>query len=368
MRLLLVILLLFLAVSSHARTWIVDQAGAGDFTRVRDALVAAAAGDSVLVGPGTYDESDGPNQWLILETTPLTLLGTGSSPQETSLRISILFRNSTPCHIENLRFFDEDIPLNFHPDVHGGQLVVRHCQFEGNVSGCGGGAINVVLGNLVAEDCEFTNNRTTCDYAPEYGSGGAINASRAEIRRCLFSGNEAGWAGGAIYCNSNLVLEDCVFFRNKADHGAAIMACFLADIRRCTFFANEIRDGTGAALESCGGNWGSPVSHCIVAKTINGWGVECMVGKTFECSDVWANENGDFVGMWCDAGEYLGNFSADPLFCDEANGDVGLLEGSPCLAGAHGPMTCGQIGAGAAECAGTPVEKMSWGRVRSLFR
>lgn len=368
-RILVVMFLLLLTVPTHARTWVVDQAGGGDFTLVRDALIAAAANDSVVVHPGTYEEYDGPGQGLVLEAKPLTLLGTGGSPEETSLRFSVAIRNTSTCLIENLRFFGEDLPLAFRPGLNGGQLVVRRCKFDGNDSSCLGGAIYAELADLVAEDCEFTNNRIDCDYAPEYARGGAINAERAVIRRCQFSGNEAGWAGGAVYCWTHLDLEDCVFLRNKADHGAAVMAGSVAGIRRCTFYANEIHNGSGAALESWGVTWDNRVSHCIVAGTINGWGVECTEVKTFECCDVWANDLGDFVGMWCNFGEYLGNFSADPLFCDPAAGDLGLREGSPCLPGNHGDdVPCGLVGARGLGCDLVPVLPMTWGRLKALYR
>ena len=95
-------LLLATVSAASARTWIVDQHGTGDFTIVRDALVAAGAGDSILIHPGTYDEYDGLVDPLTLEAKPLTLLGTGDFPEESALRLSVLFRQTGGSVVENL--------------------------------------------------------------------------------------------------------------------------------------------------------------------------------------------------------------------------------------------------------------------------
>jgi predicted outer membrane repeat protein len=164
--------------------------------------------------------------------------------------------------------------------------------------------------------------------------------------------NEAGGWGGALYCNGSITLEESVFFRNKADQGAAVMAYCADRVAHSTFLLNEVRGGAGATLEAFGDCWPNPISHCIVARTINGYGVECNYAKNLECCDVWGNEAGDYQGMWCWNAEWDGNFSADPRLCDEVNEDVRLREGSPCLPGQHGPVTCGLIGAMGPGCEG----------------
>ena len=45
-----------LAGGAWARTWRVEKDGSADFTVIQDAVDAAAPGDTVLVGPGRYDD------------------------------------------------------------------------------------------------------------------------------------------------------------------------------------------------------------------------------------------------------------------------------------------------------------------------
>ena len=53
---LFICLLLFVPVTSQGRTWLVKKDGSGDCTGVQACVDSASIGDTVLVGPGTYDE------------------------------------------------------------------------------------------------------------------------------------------------------------------------------------------------------------------------------------------------------------------------------------------------------------------------
>ncbi len=79
------------------------------------------------------------------------------------------------------------------------------------------------------------------------------------------------------------------------------------------------------------------------------------------------NMGGDWVG-WLEGQEGVnGKFdSADPFFCDWAGDDFTLRADSPC-AGQNNPP-CGQIGAWGVGCeAPTPVERVSWGRIKAMY-
>lgn len=46
-----------LSSAAGAATWYVEKDGSGDFTTIQPAIDAAAAGDTILVGPGQYTET-----------------------------------------------------------------------------------------------------------------------------------------------------------------------------------------------------------------------------------------------------------------------------------------------------------------------
>jgi hypothetical protein len=100
--------------------------------------------------------------------------------------------------------------------------------------------------------------------------------------------------------------------------------------------------------------------------------VDCAVGISqagqgaIGCNDVW-----DCAVPWEgieDQTGLNGNFSADPLFCNE--GDFTLRSDSPCLPGNHPDgADCGQIGARGQGCeAPTAVEPVTWGKLKAAYR
>jgi hypothetical protein len=80
-----------------------------------------------------------------------------------------------------------------------------------------------------------------------------------------------------------------------------------------------------------------------------------------ECNDVWGNLPGDYYSL--EPGR--DDISADPLFCDPAVGDYGLMEDSPC-APTQQP-TCGLIGALDVGCGATATEPSTWGLLKQRF-
>lgn len=87
-----------------------------------------------------------------------------------------------------------------------------------------------------------------------------------------------------------------------------------------------------------------------MAGSINGEGVfvdeHSYVDIT--CTDIHGNEGGDWVFPLEELLGQEGNICEDPLFCDAANGDFSLAEGSPCLPGFN--PDCGVMGAHGLGC------------------
>ena len=86
-----------------------------------------------------------------------------------------------------------------------------------------------------------------------------------------------------------------------------------------------------------------------------------------QCSDVFGNAGGDWVG--CIAGQELqpGNFAADPLWCDPLQNDFHVRSDSPCLPENRGEDGCGAIGAFGPVCI-TAARPATWTQVKSFYR
>jgi hypothetical protein len=146
--------------------------------------------------------------------------------------------------------------------------------------------------------------------------------------------------GGSVVC-------DCVFVENSGYQGAAIVTAWHTCcgqpepvIENCTFYRNETLTG-GAAVFLRADE--AVISHCIFANTINGWGAVILGGSgEVECNDFWMNDLGTYGCGWC---LEVGNFEADPMFCDPENGDFHISDNSPCQPRWHDGYPCGRVGA-----------------------
>jgi hypothetical protein len=87
------------------------------------------------------------------------------------------------------------------------------------------------------------------------------------------------------------------------------------------------------------------VYNSIIAFSTDGVAVHTQTGATTTvyCCDVYGNDDGDYVGGILGQDGANGNFSADPLFCNEYIHYLRLDESSPCTQANAG--ACGLIGA-----------------------
>ena len=106
----------------------------------------------------------------------------------------------------------------------GASCELGNCTFSNNIASSRGGAITINYGsNVIINNSVFTLNKTL-------GNGGAIwvddqasqyGGTKPVITDCMFSGNSAGYYGGAIH-NYNIatsVIQDCDFTSNEAKFG-----------------------------------------------------------------------------------------------------------------------------------------------------
>jgi uncharacterized repeat protein (TIGR01451 family) len=102
--------------------------------------------------------------------------------------------------------------------------------------------------------------------------------------------------------------------------------------------------------------------NTIIAYSPQGEAIACEQGgrATLACCDLFANAGGDWVGAVAPQLGTLGNFAADPRFCDSTTGQLHLRSDSPCLPDQH-PLrrACGMIGALGPGCIEGPSADLS---------
>jgi hypothetical protein len=108
----------------------------------------------------------------------------------------------------------------------------KACILADNIAHYGGGAYITSTGNIVFEDCEFSQNEARerpqfipqvtvppNDWAPVGGGAYLLNTGRVDFNRCAFTGNEAYNQGGVIAASGNgpayLRVDSCRFHSNS---------------------------------------------------------------------------------------------------------------------------------------------------------
>jgi hypothetical protein len=404
--------------SARADTWYVEADGSGDTTSVQGGMVLASAGDTVLVGPGTYFEDiDFLGKDVVLKSRlgpSVTILdGTG---QDSS--IVILKREETRAAVlegftltngsgtsynggprEGGAIFSPNASVAIrgnhiignHADWGGGILVGKQHNdppfpspllegnlLEANISANGGGGIFVFRSHATVVANTFRGNKGN------RGDGGGINTSlqrgNCSILENEFWNNEAGDQGGGIFAYTSsgagpVGIEGNLIVGNVA-HGASphvllngagggIAAWTLnGSIRNNTISDNEaLPTGgcTGGGLRILGTSTLS-VELNIIANNLNG-GIACYQDPNAlpGTNLLWENSAGNFnscASTWEGA-----SIVADPYFCNRALGDYRVAADSPALANTQPIGAFPESG-----CAPVPVYPTTWGRLKSLYQ
>jgi hypothetical protein len=244
------------------------------------------------------------------------------------------------------------------------------CYFEGNTGSAGGAVVSQLATAPTFTGCEFRANTTT-----DRGGAGFCYHDATVFEDCEFVGNGVSdGPGGALYMTmfSTATAAGCTFYGNEAQLGGGVVATYNSapSITGCTFVRNAaLERGSGGGIYILEGAEVT-VHGSIIAFSVTGEAVACgdVGSATLTCSDVFGNEGGDWVD--CIEGQEAsdGNLHVDPLFCDIDEPDLTLCADSECLPAFN---DCNElIGAwpeGCPEC-GQPVESVSWGVVKGMYR
>ncbi len=370
-----------------ARTWMVFPNGSGDAPTIQAGIDSSVAGDTVLVGCGTYLEFD------IVMKGGIVLRGENGDPTCAVIdadelgRVMICDSLTGDTRIEGLTL---SWGVNPPPggDRNGSGLFIRHssplvlnCVFDNNFTSWvdGGGLYCTDASAPLIIGCRFTNNTSG-----NMGGGMfASDSSLAVLRNCEFEGNFASWWGGGLACAwySDIIVDSCVFRGNTTNHyGAAFAATnrSLPAVSHTLFLSNDAKSSAGAVVgyknsipvfENCifFDNLSAKASAILARDTSRVYLDKCIVysnhgsqaadawgwgsGIFFSCSDVFGNPGGDWVDVIAGQDSINGNLWVNPGFCNPAQEDLTLAADSPCLTAACGPM--GFFGEG---CAVTPPD------------
>lgn len=353
---------------------------------------AAASGDTIRVAQGDYPED------VVVDSKDLAVIGAG----EGITQISSMYLTTVPGY-ENPSgglFRDFSLAGSFVADRLHRALTLENCSILGSASleayvgaeqlhlydtALGGDL--TVWGSLYPESqvlifgCEVEGGFFCYADDPYISSLGVVGpasvygSSACDLYSSQFNGltASAGVFGAVVSaCGINGTLEvSCAasplwVVGNRVQGGDIV----LVDAADCTVARNVVSGGTWGIDD-----WGSPdyrlwiEENTIVGCTASGIrvlqprrlgfiqrnivkgnavGVVVPEGSNpsaFACNDVYDNAGGNWVGIADPSGTY-GNFSLDPLFCSEPEGDLTLAATSPCLPGNHPDGgDCDRIGA-----------------------
>jgi hypothetical protein len=219
----------------------------------------------------------------------------------------------------------------------GGSPTVVNATFSGNHAiHSGGGMYNYTGSNPTLTNVTFWNNAAT------YGGGMHNDNSNPTVTNVIFSGNSAADYGGGMYNwdNSNPTLTNVAFWNNTASGGAGMTnnnsMPMLANV---TFSQNSANYGGGIF------NWDN--SNPMLVNTIlwnnsastagdeisNGTG--CVPVISYSLIGGSGGSTSWDPALGTDGGD---NIDADPMFLDEATGDLRLLPLSPAVDAGDGTL------------------------------
>lgn len=249
-----------LSATAAARTWSVPD----EMPTIAAAVAAAAAGDTVLIGCGTYPENG------ITLKGGLTIRGGTGDPACVVIdgqdlgRVFDLQGQSELVTIEAITIRGGRTPDGWLEALGGGirsqnsSLRLDRCVITGNVARIGAG-LGLYRSTFEIENVEFVSNASEHH---TWAAGGAIwiFESTGRIDSSTFTGNTAFSTnpddpgdGGAVLCNGSQVdVHDCVFVDNSTGGGGGGYYSLSLDrsaLLRCHFEGNAAQWGGAMYFE-----------------------------------------------------------------------------------------------------------------------
>ena len=282
---------ILLLASANAATYTVHPDGSGDYPTIQAAIDAAFDGDIIELIDGTFS-GDG--------NRDLDYLG---------MAIVVCSQSDNPraCIIEcDAHAADPHRGVYFRRDEGAGSVLrgvtIRHaCYPQGGAIMCENGAsptiTNCIFRDNVSSDsyvgggaiwCEGEPTISECLFEANTASrGGAVFCVEyvaVTFEDCIFRANYASNKGGAVYSYQNAVFMNCIFEDNEAgDEGGAMLGGSLI-LEECTFYGNSATNRASALL--CLDGY-SDVQFCTLFgnSSANGAAIHCLASTNLSMSN-----------------------------------------------------------------------------------
>jgi hypothetical protein len=370
-------LMVCIAGGGFGATWYVDGsvASPGDgktrgtaFKTIQEGIDAASAGDTVIVGEGTYAEniefngkniavrSADPCDWAVVEKTTVDGGKRGST-------VTFAGTENQSCLLSGFTIQNGNAQTGGGIAGHGTGATIQSNWITGNsadgVYPAGGGGL---------ADCDgmIQGNRITGNSA--FSGGGGLYSCGGTIRNNTITANEASWGAGLIWCGGPI--HNNIIALNAAAYGGGLHSCDgpISD----NVVAGNSATARGGGLFDCAGLVeGNVVTHntgvdggglvgCegrVQGNTIADNSADEEGGGLWECAGtianciIWGNTASDGEQLYdSNAPTYCciqdwaggeGNIDLDPQFFDSdgpddnpatyEDNDYRLSAGSPCI-------------------------------------
>jgi len=244
--LLIVLAAALLGQTALAATFRVERDGSAPYMIIQDAVDAAASGDTILIGPGRYNEGRvySPLGWtalvrVLVHQAELTIIGSG--PQSTIIGQVEPYQFSQGLHwgIEATDYFGSTTKVS-----------ISGIRFENMRLGVNG-AFSVAT--TVIDNCSFSGN---------YNGIGSVGAGLLEVNSCSFEHPGANGSGYFIFTTSNdlVNIDGCTFSDLDGSlyrgYELSIQHALVSNVINCSFVGGD------SGLNYSGGANGGSVRNC----------------------------------------------------------------------------------------------------------
>ncbi|MCH7869320.1 MAG: hypothetical protein IH881_16625 [Myxococcales bacterium] len=217
-----------------------------DRSTIQGAIVAAAAGDVIIVAPGVYPE-------LINFLGKAIELRSSGGPAVTTIDGSAFTESVVRCVsgegpdsiLRGFTISGGTAVLGGGMYNYGSSPTVIDCIFSGNNASDRGGGMHNLLSSPTVLDSTFINNVATA-----MGGGMYNEQSTTTISRCIFETNTSTKGGGIRnYIDGHITISDSIFSHNVAlEEGGGLdnRKNSNANVTRTVFIGNTAASGGGA--------------------------------------------------------------------------------------------------------------------------